>query len=66
LKPTAQNPGVKIGRIIAIFRVIEYPSVRLGPMCRHDEVGAVVAVGTYDAGALKEGTFNKLVEKGTH
>ena len=31
---------------------------------RHDKVGAAVAVGTYDAGALKEGTFNKLVEKG--
>jgi len=31
---------------------------------RHDRVGHAVAVGSYDAGALKEGTFNKLVKKG--
>lgn len=31
---------------------------------RHDKVGAAVANGKYDAGAIKEGTFNKLVEKG--
>ena len=31
---------------------------------RHDKVGAAVALGTFDAGALKEGTFKKLVEKG--
>lgn len=31
---------------------------------RHDKVGAAVAVGNYDAGALKESTFNKLKKKG--
>jgi len=31
---------------------------------RHDAVGASVAAGRYDAGALKEGTFNKLRNKG--
>lgn len=31
---------------------------------RHDKVGAAVASGKYDAGALKESTFNKLVKKG--
>lgn len=31
---------------------------------RHDAVGAAVAAGRYDAGALKEGTFNKLRSKG--
>jgi len=31
---------------------------------RHDAVGASVAAGRYDAGALKEGTFKKLRNKG--
>lgn len=31
---------------------------------RHDKVGAAVASGKYDAGALKESTFKKLVKKG--
>ena len=31
---------------------------------RHDRVGAAVASREYDAGALKEGTFKKLVAKG--
>jgi len=31
---------------------------------RHDKVGEAVAQGSYDAGALKEGTFDKLVKKG--
>ncbi|WP_255547103.1 PhnD/SsuA/transferrin family substrate-binding protein [Moritella sp. 36] len=31
---------------------------------RHDAVGASVAAGRYDAGALKEGTFKKLRSKG--
>lgn len=31
---------------------------------RHDTVGAAVSAQKYDAGALKEGTFNKLVAKG--
>jgi len=31
---------------------------------RHDRVGHAVGSGNYDAGALKEGTFNKLVKKG--
>ncbi len=31
---------------------------------RHDKVGAAVAAGQFDAGALKEGTFNKLLTKG--
>lgn len=31
---------------------------------RHDKVGAAVAVGQYDAGALKENTFNKQVKQG--
>jgi len=31
---------------------------------RHDAVGAAVAAGRYDAGALKESTFNKLRNKG--
>ena len=32
---------------------------------RHDAVGAAVGGGFYDAGALKESTFKKLVAKGT-
>ena len=31
---------------------------------RHDRVGTAVARGRFDAGALKEGTFKKLVAKG--
>lgn len=31
---------------------------------RHDAVGASVAAGRYDAGALKEGTFKKMRSKG--
>ena len=31
---------------------------------RHDAVGAAVGAGTFDAGALKSSTFNKLVAKG--
>lgn len=31
---------------------------------RHDKVGYAVAYGHYDAGALKESTFKKLVKKG--
>lgn len=31
---------------------------------RHDKVGYAVAQGKYDAGALKESTFKKLVKKG--
>jgi phosphonate transport system substrate-binding protein len=31
---------------------------------RHDKVGAAVAIGNFDAGALKEGTFNKLKARG--
>ncbi|EGG98705.1 Phosphonate ABC transporter phosphate-binding periplasmic component [gamma proteobacterium IMCC2047] len=31
---------------------------------RHDKVGAAVASGLYEAGALKENTYNKLVAKG--
>lgn len=31
---------------------------------RHDRVGHAVAQGTFDAGALREGTFNKLIKKG--
>ncbi len=30
---------------------------------RHDAVGAAVGAGTFDAGALKSSTFNKLVKK---
>lgn len=31
---------------------------------RHDAVGSAVAAGTFDAGALKENSFNKLVTEG--
>ncbi len=31
---------------------------------RHDKVGTAVGLGQFDAGALKEGTFKKLVAKG--
>ena len=31
---------------------------------RHDLVGLAVAAGQYDAGALKENTFNRLLEQG--
>lgn len=31
---------------------------------RHDLVGSAVAAGSYDAGALKEGTFRRVVENG--
>jgi len=37
---------------------------RFSYLGRHDRVGHAVAAGKYDAGALKEGTFNKLVKKG--
>ncbi len=33
---------------------------------RHDKVGTAVAIGKFDAGALKESTFKKLVKKGEH
>ena len=32
---------------------------------RHDKVGAAVGLGEFDAGALKEGAFKKLVANGT-
>lgn len=32
---------------------------------RHDAVGAAVALGKFDAGALKEGTYKDLAEKGS-
>ena len=32
---------------------------------RHDTVGTAVGLGKFDAGALKESTFDKLVKKGT-
>ena len=32
---------------------------------RHDMVGTAVGAGEFDAGALKESTFNKLIEQGT-
>lgn len=32
---------------------------------RHDKVGTAVGLKQFDAGALREGTFNKLVKKGT-
>lgn len=32
---------------------------------RHDKVGEAVGAGRFDAGALKEDTFNKLVKEGT-
>ena len=44
--------------------------VRAGDLARyeylgkHDKVGIAVGRGQFDAGALKEGTFKKLVEKG--
>jgi len=31
---------------------------------RHDRVGTAVAIGKFDAGALKESTFKKLINKG--
>jgi len=31
---------------------------------RHDKVGAAVAAGKYEAGALKESTFKKQIKKG--
>jgi phosphonate transport system substrate-binding protein len=31
---------------------------------RHDKVGHAVGIGQYDAGALKESTFAKLLKKG--
>jgi phosphonate transport system substrate-binding protein len=31
---------------------------------RHDKVGTAVAIGKFDAGALKESTFKKLLKKG--
>lgn len=31
---------------------------------RHDKVGTAVALGQYDAGALKQGTYKRLVENG--
>ncbi len=36
----------------------------IGTLERHDQVAYAVARGEYDAGALKEGTFDRLMEKG--
>ncbi len=58
-----------IGRYLAQLNLLEN-GVHAGDLAayeylgRHDKVGTAVAVGNFDAGALKEGTYNKLLKKG--
>ena len=57
-----------IGRYLSQFYLMEQ-GVRAKDLSsfeylgRHDTVGSMVAIGKFDAGALKEGTFKKLVKK---
>lgn len=58
-----------IGRFLAQQYLFEH-GLRAGDLAhydyleRHDKVGTAVALGQYDAGALKEGTYKRLVENG--
>jgi phosphonate transport system substrate-binding protein len=58
-----------IGRYLAQLYLVEH-GVRASDLAayeylgRHDKVGSAVAAGSYDAGALKEDTFRRVVENG--
>lgn len=63
------NEGSTIGRYLSQAYLVQHgvTASNLASydyLVRHDRVGHAVAQGTHDAGALKEGTFNKLVKKG--
>ncbi len=61
--------GSTIGRLLAVKYLIENgvtekDLARWDYLGRHDKVGAAVALGTFDAGALNEKTFLRLVKEG--
>ncbi len=58
-----------IGRYLSQLLLIEHgiraqDLKRFAYLGRHDRVGTAVSKRQYDAGALKEGTFKKLIKKG--
>lgn len=63
------NPLSTIGRYLSQQYLLEN-GIRAADLSsydylgRHDKVGHAVGIGQYDAGALKENTFKKLVKKG--
>ncbi len=63
------NVRSTIGRYLSQLYLLEN-GIRLGDLSRseyverHDKVGYAVASGKFDAGALKESTFKRLVKKG--
>jgi len=63
------NKNSTLGRYIAQSMLIEAgirasDLARFDYLDRHDRVGAAVGAGQYDAGALEETTFKKLVAEG--
>lgn len=63
------DQGSTIGRFLSQLH-LEQNDIRAGDLAmydylgRHDKVGTAVGAGDYDAGALNEKTFKKLVEAG--
>ena len=63
------NVRSTIGRYLSQLYLLEN-GIRLNDLSRsayldrHDKVGYAVASGKFDAGALKESTYNRLIEKG--
>lgn len=63
------DEGSTIGRFLS-QRHLEQNDIRAGDLSdyeylgRHDKVGTAVGAGDFDAGALNESTFKKLVAKG--
>ncbi|MEN8196172.1 MAG: PhnD/SsuA/transferrin family substrate-binding protein, partial [Pseudomonadota bacterium] len=63
------NERSTIGRYLSQLYLMEH-GVRAGDLSKyeylgkHDKVGVAVGRGQFDAGALKESTFKKLVKKG--
>ena len=63
------DEGSTIGRFLS-QRYLEQHGIRAGNLSRyeylgrHDKVGTAVAAGDFDAGALNEKTFKKLLEAG--
>ncbi len=63
------NPLSTIGRYLSQLYLMQHGIYsddlsRFSYLKRHDQVGMSVAAMKFDAGSLKEGTFNKLVSKG--
>lgn len=64
------NKSSTIGRYLSQQYLVKY-NIKASDLSyyeylgRHDKVGADVALGKFDAGALKDGTFKKMVKKGT-